>query len=154
WLSAAAQKTALSLLRADGAQAQLKARLAAEAAVAALDPELRYLQARYADVFQEAFRHALGHLSERGRVVLRLHSFLGMTLEQVAAVYGVNDATISRWLARARDDLLVETGRYMREVHGIRNEEFPSLARVLAAELHMSMARLLSEPAEAPGPRR
>jgi RNA polymerase sigma-70 factor, ECF subfamily len=148
WLAAVAQKTALSALRADGAQADLKTRLRAEAAVAAVDPELRYIQARYAEVFEEAFRHALEQLSERGRALLRLHAFMGMTLEHLAGVYGVNDATISRWLAKARDDLLDHTGKYMRETHGVRPEEFPSLARVLTSQLDVSMMRLLGDPTD------
>jgi RNA polymerase sigma-70 factor (ECF subfamily) len=153
WLAAAAQNAALSQLRADTAQAQLKARVAAEDAVGAIDPELRYLQAMHASAFEEAFKHALARLSTRSRFLLRLHCFMGMTLAELAGVYAVNDATISRWLAKARDELLDGTGRYMREVHGVRPEEFPSLARLLASQLHMSVARLLGEPADDPGRR-
>ena len=143
WLAAAAQTTALSLQRANNVQARLKTRVAAEAQVAALDPELRYLQAQYADRFEEAFHHALARLSDRGRMVLRLHSFLGMTLDQLAAVYGVNPATISRWFARAREDLLDETAKYMRDTFGVSPAELPSLARVLVSQLDLSLARLL-----------
>jgi len=153
WLAAAAQNAALSQLRADTAQAQLKARVAAEDAVGAIDPELRYLQAMHASAFKEAFRHALARLSTRSRFLLRLHCFMGMTLAELAGVYAVNDATISRWLAKARDELLDRTGRYMREVHGVRPDEFPSLARLLASQLEMSVARLLGEPADDPGRR-
>jgi RNA polymerase sigma-70 factor (ECF subfamily) len=146
WLAAVAQRTALSLRRTDGAQADLKARVAAEAALIAQEPELRYVQARYAGRFEEAFRHALGRLSERGRALLRLHVFMGMTLAQLANVYGVNDATISRWLARAREELLDETGKYMRDTFGVAADEFPSLARVLTSQLEVSIARLLGDP--------
>ncbi|HET6146159.1 MAG TPA: sigma-70 family RNA polymerase sigma factor [Polyangia bacterium] len=156
WLAAAAQTTALSLQRAGNVQARLKTRVAAEAQVAALDPELRYLQAQYADRFEEAFHHALARLSDRGRMVLRLHSFLGMTLDQLAAVYSVNPATISRWFARAREDLLDETAKYMRDTFGVSPAELPSLARVLVSQLDLSLARLLggSAPGGDAGPRR
>jgi RNA polymerase sigma-70 factor (ECF subfamily) len=146
WLAVVAQKAALSFQRAASTQAELKARFAAEADVAALEPELRYLKTRYAGQFEEAFKHALGRLSERGRALLRLHCFRGMTLHQLAGMYGVDDATISRWLAKARSELLDETGRYMREAHGISAQEFPSLARVLTSQLETSMARLLADP--------
>jgi RNA polymerase sigma-70 factor (ECF subfamily) len=154
WLAAVAQRTALSLRRVDTAQAQLKARLAADATAAMLEPELRYLQVKYADVLQGAFRHALGLLNQRGRTLLRLHCFMGMTLQQLGSMYSVDDATISRWLAKARSELLEETGRHMREEHGVSAQEFPSLARVLRSQLDMSMARLLEDAPAEPAPRR
>jgi RNA polymerase sigma-70 factor (ECF subfamily) len=145
WLAAVAHRAAQSQRRADGAEAHLRARLAAQSALAAMDPELRYVQARYADRFEEAFRHALSRLSERGRALLRLHVLLGMTLERLAGIYGVDDATISRWLARAREDVLKETGRYMRETFGVSEREFPSLARILTSQMDISILRLLDE---------
>jgi len=146
WLAAVAQKAALSQRRAEGTYLDLKRRIVNEPDVA-LDPELRHLQLRYRNCLGDGLRQALAQLSERSRALLRLHVFLGMTLEQLATVYNVNDATISRWLAKARAELLEETGRYVRATTGVSDAEFSSLARVLVSQLDVSIARLLFEPA-------
>lgn len=146
WLTAVAQRTALSLSRTDGAQHRMKQRLAAEAVMATLDPERRYIKTQYEAEFHQALRHALHDLSDRWRTLLRLHVFAGQTLEHLAVVYDVDDSTISRWLAKAQRELLERTAHHMQEKFGVRKDEFPSLVRVLASQLDVSIARLLEAP--------
>jgi RNA polymerase sigma-70 factor len=153
WLTAVAQRTALSLSRTDGAQHRMKQRLAAEAVLSTLDPERRYVKTQHEADFQQALRHALSGLSDRWRTLLRLHVFAGQSLQHLAVVYDVDDSTISRWLAKAQRELLERTAHHMEEKFGVRKDEFPSLARVMASQVDVSIARLLEDdpPVSPPG---
>jgi len=145
WLAAVAQRAALSLSRTDGAQHRMRQRLAVEAAIASQNPELQLIKSQYEVEFKEALRGALEDLSDRWRTLLRLHVFAGQTLEQLAVVYDVHDTTISRWLAKAQQELLERTAHHMHHQFGVRLDEFPSLVRVMTSQIDVSIARLLDE---------
>jgi RNA polymerase sigma-70 factor, ECF subfamily len=143
WIAVVVQRTVSSLRRSDGTRERFEKRAAIEAEMVERDPELGYIKAHYADSFARAFETALSLLSDRERSLLRLHNLHGVTLQQLATVYGVNDSTISRWLARARSSLVDETGRQMRDTVGISASEFPSLARALTSQVDVSLNRWL-----------
>jgi len=42
-------------------------------------------------------------LTPRDRVLLRMHTLDGLTIDQIASVQGVHRATVARWLERARE---------------------------------------------------
>ena len=154
WLAAVAQRTALSLYRTDGAQHRMQQRLAAEAAIASQNPELQIIKAQYENEFKEALRLALEDLSDRSRTLLRLHVFGGQTLDQLAVIYDVHDTTISRWLAKAQKEMLERTAHHMHHQYGVSVNEFPSLVRVMASQIDVSIARLLDDdrtPSPEPG---
>lgn len=145
WLAAVAQRTAVSLSRTDGAQHRMRQRLAAETAIASQNPELQLIKSQYEGEFKEALRRALEDLSDRWRTLLRLHVFAGQTLDHLAIVYDVHDTTISRWLAKAQQELLERTAHHMHHQFGVNLDEFPSLVRVMASQIDVSIARLLDE---------
>jgi RNA polymerase sigma-70 factor (ECF subfamily) len=143
WIAVVVQRAVSSLRRSEGTRERFERRAAVEAEMVERDPELGYIKAHYADSFARAFETALTGLSDRERSLLRLHNLHGVTLEQLAVVYGVDDSTISRWLARARHALVEETGRHMRDAVGISASEFPSLARALTSQVDVSLNRWL-----------
>lgn len=79
------------------------------------DPELAYLKERYAHEFAGAFRATLASLSPEQREVLRLHYIDGVSIDDVGARCGVSRATAARWLAKARERVLRETERRLKE---------------------------------------
>ncbi len=143
WLGVVVDRTVQTLRRSEGTRERFERLAAIEAEVIDREPELAYIKKHYAEAFGRAFEHALRKLSDRERSLLRLHNVHGTTLQQLAAVYAVDDSTISRWLARARNLLLEETGRYMRDVVSVSASEFPSLARALASQVTVSLNRWL-----------
>jgi RNA polymerase sigma-70 factor (ECF subfamily) len=143
WIAVVVQRAVSSLRRSEGTRERFEKRAAIEAEMIERDPELGYIKAHYADSFARAFQQALSRLTDRERSLLRLHNLHGVTLEHLAMVYGVDDSTISRWLARARHALVEETGRHMREAVGISASEFPSLARALTSQVDVSLNRWL-----------
>jgi len=151
WITVVVQRTLSTLRRTEGTREHFEKRAAIEADMLERDPELGYIKNHYADVFARAFEQALARLSDRERSLLRLHNLHGVTLEKLANIYSVNDATISRWLKQARDTLMQETGRHLRENAGISASAFPSLARALTSQVDVSLNRwLLSAVTSAP----
>lgn len=61
----------------------------------------------------------------------------------MAAIYKVHRATVARWIAEARDQLLRETRRHMSERIGVRTPEFDSLPRLVQSEIANSLVRML-----------
>ncbi|MFO0634228.1 MAG: sigma-70 family RNA polymerase sigma factor [Nannocystaceae bacterium] len=88
--------------------AELADGLLDDAAVAA-DPELEQVRARHGAAFRAAFAAAVAQLDAESRRLLRQHHLHGLTLETVAAIYGIHRVTAARRLGRAREALLEAT---------------------------------------------
>jgi RNA polymerase sigma-70 factor (ECF subfamily) len=143
WITVAAQRIALDLRRD-------AARLAGgdpdvEAVLSAREhPEIDYLRTRYRGEFETAVRAALAGLSDRERVLMQLTTVSGLSFEQVAAIYGVNQSTVSRWIARARNLVLEATEREICGKLGVPPSEFRSLAGMLMSQIDLSISRVLA----------
>jgi RNA polymerase sigma-70 factor, ECF subfamily len=108
------------------------------------DPELGYLRDRYRVEAEQAIAHALSTLGDRERVLLRLQLGDRLTLEQLAALYGVNRATVVRWLAKARSQLLEGIRRELCERTGAAADTCDSLLRLVHSQLDVSVLRHLT----------
>lgn len=127
-----------------------QARFAPDDAVAGLvaaddDPELAYLKAHYRDAWKLAFTAAAAELEARDRNLLRLHHLSGVTLEQLAAMYGVHRATVVRWLADARRRLLAGTRARLGASLEVSAAELDSIMNLIDSRLDASVGRLLAE---------
>lgn len=145
WVGIAAQRTALSLRRGESAQARARKQAMQEQRALDQDAELVYLRQRYRAEFEQAFARAIDVLTDRERAVLRLHLAAELTLDAIAAMYQVNQSTISRWIAAARARLTAATEKDLRARLRLTATEVASLARVLASDLDVSVCRLLDE---------
>jgi RNA polymerase sigma-70 factor (ECF subfamily) len=139
-----AVRAALDVVRAGARE-----RLAPDSDLAALpspevDPELQLMKEQYRAAFAEAFAEAVRALAPRDRNLLRLHFLGGVTLEQLAAMYGVHRATVVRWLATVRKDLLGDTRKRMRARTAVSADELDSVMRLIESRLDVSVQRLLS----------
>lgn len=142
WLGTAAVRTALNLQR--GKENEKREGLTSTIGQdVARGPELAYVRERYRDAFEGALRAALGQLSERERVLLRMNVVERMGVDRLARVYGCGRSTVARWLATARDNVLVIVRAQLRDQLGVTPSEVESLAAALRSDLDVSMARLL-----------
>jgi RNA polymerase sigma-70 factor (ECF subfamily) len=132
-----ATRTAIDRIRAEAREAELPAdhQLAAPG-----DVELSLIKAEYRDAFVKAFTHAIGEAPRRDRNLLRLHFLGGVTLEQLAQMYGVHRATVVRWLAAARETVLVAT----RAQIDAPAEELDELFELVRSRVELSVERLLA----------
>lgn len=140
WLRVAAVRTALNLQR--GKQEEAMDTERAALAIAG-DAEIEYIRSRYGDAMHAAVREAFGALPARQRAVLRLRFVDGLTDEKIGAVYGVHQTTVTRWVAAARETVMQETRRRLREQLGVGAAELESLAGVLRSRLDLSLSTLL-----------
>lgn len=137
-----ATRTAISLLRKRGVESPGDdALLDAEGEA---DPELSFLQARYRPLFRAAFEEAVGALGPRERNLLRLHFLRNVTLDALAAMYGVHRATIVRQLAKIRDELDRATRNGLREkLGGADAREIDGVMDLVRSRFDVSVERLL-----------
>jgi RNA polymerase sigma-70 factor (ECF subfamily) len=155
WARAAALRTAHNALRKAKQDRLAPAGPRDVAAPAgAPDPELAFLKVHYRDEVQRALKEALAGLEADERNVLRLSFLDGLTVDQIAAVYGVHRATAARWAARGRAALL----RHTRELLGRRLRvdaaEVEGIIGLVRSQLDVTLQSLFraASPPEAPAP--
>ena len=142
WIAVAAQRIALDLRRAAtriaGSDPMADQLLPSEE-----HPEVDYLRMRYKTEFEDAVRDALAALPDRDRLLLRLTTVSGLSHEQIANIYKVNQSTVTRWIARARGEVLAATERIVCGKLGVQRDEFMSLAGLLVSRIDLSISRVL-----------
>ena len=142
WVAVAAQRIALDMrraaTRAGGSDPDVDQLLPTDD-----HPEVDYMRMRYKTEFEDAVRDALAALPDRDRLLLRLTAVSGLSHEQIANIYKVNQATVTRWIARARAEVLEATERSVCGKLGVKRDEFMSLAGLLVSRIDLSISRVL-----------
>jgi RNA polymerase sigma-70 factor, ECF subfamily len=85
------------------------------------------LDARWGPVFAECVSRAISRLAARDRLLLRLYHLQGISLKLIGSRFGVHEATVSRWLDRARQEVRKGVEQELRKVHGLNHHEVSSL---------------------------
>ena len=107
------------------------------------DPEVAYFKKHYRDQFRAAFEEAARALSSRDRNQLR-HLFVDrLTIDQLAALYGIHRSTAARRLAAARTALLDGTRRHL--VERVGGSEVDSIMGLIQSRLELSVQRIFAE---------
>lgn len=144
WVRVVAVREAYKLLRADRGRVGVEDdEMFDVLASPGEDPELAILKQRYRNEFRTAFRGAVAALPRRERTALRLHVLDGLSIDEIAPMYSVHRATAARWLARARERLLVETRRELRRALGIDDEQVDSVIRLIQSRLDVTLDTVL-----------
>jgi RNA polymerase sigma-70 factor, ECF subfamily len=110
-----------------------------------VDAELDLLKRRYAGELNAAFRLAVGALTAEQRRLLRAHFVEGATLEQLASDSGVHRATVARWIAAARQEILAGARQKLGERLRVRPAELSSLLGVMRSRLDLSLSSAFPE---------
>jgi RNA polymerase sigma-70 factor (ECF subfamily) len=108
------------------------------------DPEIGYLKRLYRDQFKRAFQAAVEALDDRARLMLRQHTLDGLSIDRLAALYGVHRATAARWIEAARDAILSGTQRRLVRELQLSRTELDSVIRLIRSQLNVSLPRLLA----------
>ncbi len=144
WMRITAMRAALKLIRKDrreGGVSDDDAVLAARAQED--DPELAYMKAAYRSAFKAAFQEALDSLEVRERTLLKQQIVDGLSVDELGVVYEVHRATAARWVASAREKLLVRTRRTFMLRARISSDECESIMRLVRSQLDVSLHRRL-----------
>jgi RNA polymerase sigma-70 factor (ECF subfamily) len=106
------------------------------------DPDLHFVRKQYQPAFKAAFEAAFAAMSPEDRNALRLSVMEGMSIDQLAALFGIHRSTAARRLARIRMDLLEATKLRLRQELKLSERETNSLLALLRSNLHLSLTRM------------
>jgi RNA polymerase sigma-70 factor (ECF subfamily) len=144
WVRIAAVRSALNALRGGGPNRGRDIESVGRLEDVAPSSELRELVARYRDTCNTALRDAIAGLTAEQRNLLRLHHVDGLTVDELAPLYGVHRATVARRIARARQDVLEATKQLLEARVGASRREIDSLLGVLVDEFDLTIDRLIA----------
>ena len=144
FIGVTARRLALMRCRRESVAARAVARAAAEVNALADDIELGFIKEQYRDDFRCAIEDALRGLDDRLRMILRMRVVDDLTVDGIARTYGVVQSTVSRWLDKARDQVVSETRRLVCERLALSGLEFDSLWRLVASQLEVSVSGILA----------
>jgi RNA polymerase sigma-70 factor (ECF subfamily) len=138
WLRIIAARTAGRMIDRGNRELLLTNSVLAGLAPSTPDPELDHLKATYRAEFADAFQSALGALTARERNLLAQHYLDGLSIDEIGLIYGVHRATIARWLARSRTDLLKRTRSALMRRLRIDRSGYESIMRLIESQLPVS----------------
>jgi RNA polymerase sigma-70 factor len=107
------------------------------------DPELGYMKSMYREVFRGAFRDAVLNLDARQRTLLRQSLIDGLSIDDLARLYGAHRATTARWIASARETVVNETRQSFMERIKVSADECDSVFRMISSHLDVTLRRHL-----------
>jgi RNA polymerase sigma-70 factor (ECF subfamily) len=141
WIRVAAVRTAISLQRTEK---PTRPDDMLEMLLPGPDPELDFIKLRDRGAVRTAILDAIKTLESRDLGLLRLHYVELVSLDKLAAVHRVHRATMARWLASARDQILRRSRALLRERLKLSTSECDSLIQLVRSRLEASLARALS----------
>ena len=139
WVRVAALRLTLDRVRAQD-------RLQREPSDPATPPaavEEGYIKHAYADAIRSSVEAAFEGLTPKERNLLRHSVVQGLSIDQIAPIYGVHRATIARWLARVRTSLAEKTQDHLARTQSLDPAEIPTLLRAVQSQLDLTLSRLL-----------
>ena len=113
-------------------------------------PEHEVARERFRVHFRAAFAEAVKTLEQRERAVLRLHVADGLTLEDVAAAYGVHRTTVARWVATARATVMGRTRESLSRTLGPSASDLDPLLRGAFSNLDLNISAVFRDPTPQP----
>ena len=144
WIKVVAIRTAIDLHRTDQSIPRIEGAWLETVAPPDRDAAALMMKVEYKRELEAAIRDLISQLSPRDRAILRLHVVEGVSIEKIAASYGVHRVTVARWVWTAGETLLDGLRGRFREKFGIVPCEFDSMARMARSQLSIDLARLLA----------
>lgn len=117
------------------------------------DPELAFFKRRYRNEYKQAFETATEELSSRERALLRQQYLLGMSVDEIGAIYQVHRATAARWVQAARETLFAKARIALAQRLGVPRTEIEEIVRMIESQLDVSLNRLLTTRSQGAGAR-
>lgn len=145
WLKAAAIRHALNLKRPGAREDAVEGEKLSALPMAAPNPELALIRRKHKQHFADAFAAALAGLTPRERTLLKLHTLDGLPLDQIGPLYKKDKSTISRWIAKAQQQLHEATRAQLVATLNLTPHELESVLRAAQSELSLSLSRLLAD---------
>lgn len=107
------------------------------------DIELHLLREHHRAAVNQALRVGFESLSAEQRNLLRLNYRDGRSIDEIGALLRAHRATVARWIAAAREQVLVATRQELGRALALPDGDLDSVIRALGSQLHLSMSRIL-----------
>jgi RNA polymerase sigma-70 factor (ECF subfamily) len=143
FIGIAAQRLGLRSLGRQHAEKRALRRAAAQQRLLAPDAELEILKKTYRDDFDQALSIGLDALDDRARLILRMHIVDQLSVDRIAKAYGVSQSTISRWLTKAREQVIAEARRVLRARMRLADSDFEALMGLMISQVDVSLSGVL-----------
>jgi len=143
WIRVVAAREAGKIRRADTAAILVDDDTLFDVLAPPGDPAMSAIKREGVIAFKAAFKTAIAQLEPRERTALRLHVLDGLTIDDIAPTYGVHRATVARWIASAKRDLLDRTRRHMMRELRLSGSEVDSLIRLVQSRIDCADESLL-----------
>lgn len=141
WLRVTAVRAAWKLLRKTKREVLVDDDAFVDAAAPAGDPEVQYLKDIYRAEFKRAFTEAFAELTPREKNLLRQSAIDGLSIDELAGLYGAHRATCARWLVQARENLLALTRQKLMLNAKMSETECESVLRLVGSRLDITIKR-------------
>jgi RNA polymerase sigma-70 factor, ECF subfamily len=96
--------------------------------------------------FRAVFREAVQALTARERSLLRLSLLDGLSIDDIAPMYGAHRASVARWLSAARERLSAITRSRLSVALDLPEEDVERLLHSVQNGFELSLSRALREP--------
>jgi RNA polymerase sigma-70 factor (ECF subfamily) len=143
WIKVVAMRTAIDTHRKEATVPRAEAAWLEIFTAAASDASVLLIRTEYKRELETAIQEQVATLSAHDRAVLRLHVIEGVSIEKIAASYGVHRVTVARWVWKAGESILDGLRRRFNDRFGIVPQEFESLARLARSQLSLNLRDLL-----------
>jgi RNA polymerase sigma-70 factor (ECF subfamily) len=141
WITTVTRRTALNLRASREGRPQEPLDEHPIPVAAVLERDL--VRARYRKDVQQAVEAATSRLTSRERTLLRLHLGERMSIDALAAAYGVGRSTAARWIVAARQKLIDEARAELERRLGVSPSELVEVGADVRSVLEVSLVRLL-----------
>jgi RNA polymerase sigma-70 factor, ECF subfamily len=145
WIVTATKRLALRLKKGTSQRRHADDELLAEQLSPERDAEWLWLSGRYREVLERALSNAIRQLSERDRMILRMHTVRGLSMASIARMHGVSQPTVSRWMRDAREEVLRSVLAAVCEECNCNHRELESIVRLVQSQLELNMSALSEE---------
>lgn len=148
WLMVVAQRAGLMVLRAEGVRARARDAAANERLATSLfgaagrHAEGEAIKDQAEPLVKQALTRALAELPVRQRTIFHLYVVGGAGVERLARMYAVNASTISRWVAKARAEIIARMRTLLSVELRLTPAEAESLMALVTSRLDLSLADL------------
>ncbi len=106
------------------------------------DPELRFIQASYAEQYRCALHAAWDGLVPSMRLVLRQHLVGGMSIDAIAEFHRIHRSSAARRVVAARDALVEDSKHILAQRLGLSEHDVHSVLRLVRSRLELRLDEL------------
>ncbi|HYV04204.1 MAG TPA: sigma-70 family RNA polymerase sigma factor, partial [Blastocatellia bacterium] len=108
------------------------------------DPsDLEFVRQRYSTAVAAALRRAMGELETRERLLLTYYYYDDMTLREIGQVFGVHEATISRWLTKVQKHARKLVEKSLARDHRFNRREVSEAIELAAERMDINVREFL-----------